>query len=284
VPASEASVVVERHRLAAGGEAAFLWLNRSESLNALDWTMIRSLETELRAVDGDPAVRVVFVVGMGRAFSAGGDLKAYLELQEDPVAFPAFLDDLHRTFANIAGMSKPVMALVNGVTAAGGLELLLSCDFAIAAQSARIGDAHLNFGQIGGGGSLALLPRAIGPARARELVFTGRFLTADEAADYGLVNCVVPDDELISRALSLAESMAEHSAAALTAAKSVMNTAWAEGTGLPIALRLERERAALYCLTLPDSMAGLRLFSSRHDRQRESQAPQPDQKLDSSTA
>jgi enoyl-CoA hydratase/carnithine racemase len=284
VPASEASVVVERHRLTAGGEAAFLWLNRSGSLNALDWTMIRSLETELRAVDGDPAVRVVFVVGMGRAFSAGGDLKAYLELQADPVAFPAFLDDLHRTFANIAGMSKPVMALVNGVTAAGGLELLLSCDFAIAAQSARIGDAHLNFGQIGGGGSLALLPRAIGPARARELVFTGRFLTADEAADYGLVNCVVPDGKLISTALSLAESMAEHSAAALTAAKSVMNTAWGEGTGLPIALRLERERAALYCLTLPDSMAGLRLFSSRHDRQRESHVPQPDQKLDSSTA
>jgi hypothetical protein len=94
----------------------------------------------------------------------------------------------------------------------------------------------------------------------------------------------VPDDELISRALSLAESMAEHSAAALTAAKSVMNTAWAEGTGLPIALRLERERAALYCLTLPDSMAGLRRFSSRHDRRRGSSAPQPDQpdpKMDS---
>jgi enoyl-CoA hydratase/carnithine racemase len=284
VPASEASVVVERHRLTAGGEAAFLWLNRPESLNALDWTMIRSLEAELRAVDGDPAVRVVFVLGRGRAFSAGGDLKAYLELQEDPVAFPAFLEDLHRTFANIAGMSKPVMALVNGVTAAGGLELLLSCDFAIAAQSARIGDAHLNFGQIGGGGSLALLPRAIGPARARELVFTGRFLIADEAVDYGLVNCVVPDDELISRAISMAESMAEHSAAALTAAKSVMNTAWAEGTGLPIALRLERERAALYCLTLPDSLAGLRRFSSRHDRQRESSTPQPNRKLDTPTA
>jgi enoyl-CoA hydratase/carnithine racemase len=284
VPASEASVVVERHRLTAGGEAAFLWLNRPESLNALDSGMIRSLEAELHAADGDSAVRVVFVLGRGRAFSAGGDLKAYLELQEDPVAFPAFLEDLHRTFANIARMSKPVMALVNGVAAAGGLELLLSCDFAMAAQSARIGDAHLNFGQIGGGGSLALLPRAIGPARARELVFTGRFLTADEAADYGLVNCVAADDELVSRAISLAESMAEHSAAALTAAKSVMNTAWAEGTGLPIALRLERERAALYCLTLPDSMAGLRRFSSRHDRPRESPAPQPNRKLDSPTA
>lgn len=281
--ASEACVAVERHPLAAGGEAAFLWLNRPESLNAIDWKMVKSLETELRGADGDPGIRAVFVIGKGRAFSAGGDLKAYLELQKDPVGFPAFLDDLHRTFSDIARMSKPVVALVNGVTAAGGLELLLSCDFALAAQSARIGDAHLNFGQIGGGGSLALLPRAIGPSRARELVFSGRFLSADEALDYGLVNRVVPDEELISEGLSLAESMAEHSPAALAAAKSVMNTGWGEGTGLSTALRLERERTALYCLTLPDSMAGLVRFASRRDRRRESAIPVSNGEMDAVT-
>jgi enoyl-CoA hydratase len=85
------------------------------------------------------------------------------------------------------------VALVNGVTAAGGLELILNCDFALVAASARIGDGHLNFGQMGGGGVLTLLPRAIGRARAAELVLSGRFLSAPEAVEWGLASRCVPD-------------------------------------------------------------------------------------------
>src|SRR6202022_3414617 len=138
----------------------------------IDWTTIRQLEETLLAVDQDDVVRAVLVIGRGRAFSAGGDLKAYVHLEEDPVQFPAFLVDLHRTFRFISQMRKPVIALVNGVTAAGGLELILSCDFAFAAEAAKIGDGHLTYGQMGGGGVLTLLPRMIGPAKARELVLT----------------------------------------------------------------------------------------------------------------
>ena len=112
---------------------------------------------------------------------------------------------------------------MNGVTAAGGLELLLNCDFAIVARSARIGDAHLNFGQMGGGGVLTLLPRAIGRARAAELVFTGRFLDADEAADWGLVNRVVDDDALLAAGAELVAEFATKSPLAMANAKDVMN-------------------------------------------------------------
>jgi enoyl-CoA hydratase len=209
----------------------------------------------------------VLITGKGRGFSAGGDLKAYVELQQDPYEFPRFSADLHRTFASIAAMRVPVVALVNGVTAAGGLELLLSCDFAYAAASARIGDLHLKFGQMGGGGVLSLLPRTIGPARARELVFSARLLDAAEAEQWGLVNRVVPDDELIEAGLELARGAATRSAQALAVAKDVLNSGFAEGTGLHGALRLEREATARYCLTLPDAHEGLIAFAERRDPQ-----------------
>jgi enoyl-CoA hydratase/carnithine racemase len=259
---SSATVEVERVAV-ADAEAAIVWLNRPDALNAIDSAMVYALAAAFRELDSDEAVRVVLVTGRGRAFSAGGDLTAYLELQRDAVAFPRFLDDLHAAFGMIRTMSKPVVALVNGITAAGGLELLLSCDFAFAARGAQIGDAHLTYGQMGGGGVLALLPRIIGPARARELIFSGELLSAGEAAELGLVNRVVDDDALIATGLEFARGVATRSAAAVAAAKSVLNSGWADGTGLDSALRLERERTARYCLTLPDSHEGLRAFAER---------------------
>jgi enoyl-CoA hydratase/carnithine racemase len=261
-----ARIELERVGLAAGvSQAAVIWLNRPETLNALDHAAVLELAAALAEADDDPRIATILVSGRGRAFSAGGDMKAYLELQQDPVAFPQFMDDLVETFGAIQFLSKPVVALVNGVTAAGGLELLLACDFAFAAESARIGDAHLNYGQMGGGGALALLPRTIGPGRARELFFSGRLLSAAEALDWGLVNRVVADDELIDAGLEFARGVAGKSPAAVANAKYAMNAGWSDGTGLAAALRLERSRAALYCLTLPDSMEGLRAFAEKRD-------------------
>jgi enoyl-CoA hydratase len=160
-------------------------------------------------------------------------------------------------------MKKPVVSLVNGVTAAGGLELMLSCDFAIAARSARIGDAHLAFGQMGGGGVLTLLPRAIGPAKAREIVFSARYLTAPEAETWGLVNRVVDDGQLLAAGLEFAVGVASRSALAVSNAKYVLNVGWAEGTGVEAALRLERERNAYYCLTSKDVAEGLEAFREK---------------------
>ena len=243
--------------------AAVIRLNRPEKLNALDTATLEGLGVAFQTADADERVCAILVTGEGRAFSAGGDLTSYLALQRDPVGFPAYIDLLHRVFGGIKYLSKPVVALVNGDTAAGGLELVLACDFAYAAESARIGDAHLNYGQMGGGGALALLPRLIGPARARELLFSARLLTAREALEWGLVNRVVPDAGLLEAGLAFAAGVAGKSPVAVANAKYVMNAAWADGTGLEPAFRLERERTSLYCLTMPDSMEGLEAFAEK---------------------
>lgn len=242
---------------------AIIYLNRPESLNAISWDMVLGLEEVLNRIEAEPRVRAALITGRGRAFSAGGDLKAYLSLQQDNDAFPRFMDDLMRTFSSIGSMDIPVVALVNGVTVAGGIELMLACDFAYAAASARIGDGHLNFGQMGGGGALSRLPRALGPAKARELIFSAELLDAETAREWGLVNRVFPDDELIEAGLEFARGVATRSARAIASAKYVMHTDMAAGIGLHASMRLERERTALYCLTYPDSREGLLAFSQK---------------------
>jgi enoyl-CoA hydratase/carnithine racemase len=247
----------------SAGLAGILSLNRPAELNAISWEMIQAFDDAVSRVDTDENVRVLFVTGKGRAFSAGGDLKKYLELQRDPVGFPRFVADLHAAFGRLRSLRTPVIALVNGVTAAGGLELLLNCDLVIAAASARIGDAHLNFGQMGGGGVLTLLARMIGIQRATELVMTGAFLDAQTAADWGLVGKVVPDADLFAAGFELAEQIALKSPLAVANAKFVMNTIWSQSLSVPDGLRLELERNTLYCLTSEDAREGLLAFNEK---------------------
>ncbi len=257
-------VLVERRPLAVeGAQAAVLTLNRPDALNAIDWEMLRALDGALDDIAGDAAVRCLLVTGAGRAFSAGGDLKGYIALQRDPVRFPRFVADLHRIFGRLRHMRVPAVALVNGVTAAGGLELLLACDLAIAAESARIGDGHLNFGQMGGGGVLTLLPRLIGLQKACELIFSGRFLDASEAERWGLVSRTVPDARLLDAGLEFAEQVASKSPLAVANAKEVLAAVWSDMLPLESGLRFERERNAYYCLTSEDAPEGLQAFREK---------------------
>ncbi len=264
-PLLEDSPVRVELRPVAGTEAqaAILSLNRPESLNAIDRTMIDALADAIATVERDSTVRVVLITGTGRAFSAGGDLKQYRTLQRDPVEFPRFVADLHTTFGRLRHLRVPVIALINGVAAAGGLELILNCDFAVMARSARIGDAHLNFGQMGGGGVLTLLPRAVGRARANELIFSGRFLDADEAVEWGLASRVVDDDRLLPAGLDLAASIAEKSPLAVANAKQVLHDLWSDRVDVDEGLRVERERNDRYCLTSHDAREGLAAFAEK---------------------
>jgi enoyl-CoA hydratase/carnithine racemase len=264
--ASCSTVVVEHVDLPDGADGARLGvvrLNEPDRLNPLSWNTFRQIRAALDALEQDDAVRTVAITGTGRAFSAGGDLTAYLALQRDPVEFPRYLDDAHRTFETPSAMRKPVVALVNGVTTAGGLELVLACDFAYAARSARLGDAHMNYGQMGGGGVLTLLPRLIGLARARELVFSGRLLSAEEALDWGLVNRVVEDDQLLPAAIEFAALVARHSTLALANVKHILTRGYLDGMGTAETLRMERETTLRYCLTSEDAPEGLRAFAER---------------------
>ncbi|HXA29706.1 MAG TPA: enoyl-CoA hydratase/isomerase family protein [Candidatus Angelobacter sp.] len=265
--AGDRVVLTTRPLAEEGASVALLTLNRPDALNAIDWDMVRALDAAVDAVAADESVRTVLLTGAGRAFSAGGDLKGYVALQRDPVRFPQFVADLHRTFGRLRTLRVPAVALVNGVTAAGGLELLLGCDLAIAAESARIGDGHLNFGQMGGGGVLTLLPRLIGLQKASELIFSGRFLEAAEAERWGLVSRVVPDAGLLDAGLEFAEQVARKSPLAVANAKQVMNSLWAEAVPLQAGLAYELQKNAYYCLTSEDAREGLQAFAEkRHPR------------------
>lgn len=255
-------------RLELGMDEACLGLvtlNRPEARNPLDWDTVRKLGAVFDELAEDEDVRVVAVTGKGAAFSAGGDMRKYQELFADRHEMRAFLEDLHRVFMRIPEYPKPYIALVNGVSIAGGTELLLFCDFAIAGESARIGDAHQLFGQMGGGGVLTMLPRVVGPMRARELVFSGRLLTPEEAVDWGLAAKVVADDQLIDEAIAFATDVARRSPLAIANAKSVMNSSYSEGTGIPAGIRLERAVAIHYTNTSEDAVEGLHAFVEKRD-------------------
>lgn len=246
-----------------GAELALVTMNQPDSLNPLDWGSTLELGRTFDALAEEERVRVVAVTGAGRAFSAGGDMKKYQQLQADPTDFPQFLADIHEVFGRISLYPKPYVALVNGIAVAGGIELLLSCDLAIAGESARIGDAHLNFGQMGGGGVLTLLPRAVGPSRARELILSGRMLSPEESVQWGLVSEVVPDDQLVEAGKKFAAGVAKKSSLAVANAKQTLNAALWEGTGVSAGLRLERETTARYCLTSEDAPEGLVAFAEK---------------------
>jgi enoyl-CoA hydratase len=251
------------HRDLEVGRAAILTLNRPEQLNPFDWDTVRAMLARFAEVDADPTVRTVLVTGAGRAFSAGGDMIKYQELQQDSVAFPQFVADFHAMVRTPRSMRAPVVALVNGVTAAGGLEMLLGCDLAFAGASAKIGDGHLNFGQMGGGGVLTLLPRLIGIQRATELILSGRFLTGAEAAAWGIVSRVVPDEELLAAGLGFAAEVCKKSPLAVANAKSVMSSVWGDSLSIEAGMRHELARNVYYCLTSADAREGLAAFGEK---------------------
>jgi len=257
-------VLVNRLPLeAADACLAVVTLNRPESMNPLDWATVRELGAIFDELAEDIQVRVVAVTGAGDAFSAGGDMAKYLALQSDPQQFPRFLADLHEVFSKISQYPKPYLALVNGLAIAGGLELMLSCDLVFASTTARIGDGHLTYGQMGGGGVLTLLPRAIGPMRARELILSGRLLPAAEALDWGLVSQVLAPGDLLPAAQDFSATVARRSPLAVANAKQTLNASFHEGTGTPAGLRLEREVTARYCLTSVDAREGLNAFAEK---------------------
>lgn len=174
-----------------------LWarINRPDSGNACNSAVMAGMEDWI-ARGGEPETRVLVLTGSGSAFCAGADLAEGTSLLGDPPALHAFLQRGRDMVRRLLRAPVPTIAAVNGAAFGGGLELLLACDIAVAGRSARIGDRHLRVGQVPGWGSSVLLPRAVGPARARRMLLTGEVWTAEQAATNGLVGDVVPDAEL----------------------------------------------------------------------------------------
>jgi enoyl-CoA hydratase len=247
-------------RVAIEGDLARVTLARGDKLNPLDWSTVKELKAAVAEIEA-AQVRFVILTGDGRAFSAGGDLDGYLRLYRDPVAFQAFLDDFYAMLTGIEKARAIWIAAVNGVTVAGGIELLLACDMALAGASARIGDGHLNFGQLPGAGGSQRLPRAIGLLRAKHLMLTGELLDAETCERWGLVTRVVPDAELIAQAEAWVASLSDKSGAGLAGAKRLANMtldlSYEEG------LKAEIAFVHHYATTEPDATEGLVAFKEK---------------------
>lgn len=249
-------------KVAISDAVAWLQLNRPDAMNALNTPLLDALDVALAASDNEPSVRVIVLTAAGKAFCTGADLKdlAARDGSIDSDALLNFVRHAGATIERIPSLSKPVIAAVNGYALAGGLELALACDLVIAAESARLGDGHANYGLLPGGGGAARLARVVGPMIAKYLAFTGDAVPATELLPYGLVNKVVPDDALHTTVGELAASIATKSPRGLAHMKRLIN----DGLEQPLttALRLEHQALAVHAHS-DDLAEGLAAFREK---------------------
>jgi len=224
------TILVETH-----GPVGLIRLNRPQALNALCDELVAELGTQLRAFDADNAIGAIVLTGSERAFAAGADIK---EMQ--PRTYP----DVHKNdfiSANwevVTTIRKPVIAAVAGFALGGGCELAMMCDFIIAADTAKFGQPEINLGVIPGAGGTQRLTRAVGKAKAMEMVLTARMMDAAEAERSNLVSRVVPADQLVAEAIKVGEKIATLSPTAVAMAKQSVNRAFE--TTLAEGVRFER--------------------------------------------
>lgn len=224
-------------------------------MNALNIRMQRELAAAAAEVDADTDVRAVVLYGGERVFAAGVDVKEMAEMSYADMA--GHSRALQSAFNAVADIGKPVVAAITGYALGGGLELALCADFRIAGESAKVGQPEILLGIIPGAGGTQRLPRLVGPARAKDLVFTGRHVGAAEALEMGLVDRVVPDEEVHAAAVAMAERFTSGPPLALRAAKQAIDSSF--GVDLDTGLEIERLHFAGLFAT-EDGRGGLRSF------------------------
>jgi enoyl-CoA hydratase/carnithine racemase len=203
------------------GPVARLTLNRPKAMNSLNLAIMAALGQRLAEIAANDELRVLILTGAGPAFCAGADLKEVLATRDLAPGESDFLDRGNAVYGQLRNFPKPVIAALNGVTMAGGLELAMCADLVLAAESATLADAHANFGVYPGAGGAAVLPRLIPLNMAMYLLFTGKSLSAAEMKACGLVCEVHPDAGLADAALALAQLIAKKSPVALRRMKEV---------------------------------------------------------------
>ena len=207
----------------ADGPVRIVTMNRPDFRNAADAVMHRELGEIWDALAVDPGCRVVVLTGAGKAFSAGGDLPRMVETQENQDIQEEVFNEARRTVNSMIALPQPLIAAVNGAAVGLGASLISLCDLAIASDRAFLADPHLGVGLVPADGAALLWPLVMGAMRAKEYVFTGDRIPADTALALGLVNRVVPADELMPTTLELAHRIAEVPQQALRQTKRLMN-------------------------------------------------------------
>lgn len=206
-------VLIERN-----DAVAVVKLNRPDKLNALSPEMLAALADAFDQLNGEEAVHVIVLYGGERAFAAGADIEAMAKASPIDI----HLRNTRASWQRLWAVNKPVIAAVRGVAFGGGCELAMGCDLIVAGEGARFGQPEIKLGIMPGAGGTQRLARAVGPARAMEMVLTGEPISAAEAKAAGLVNRVVPDERVLDEALALAKVIAERPAVAVRLARQAL--------------------------------------------------------------
>ncbi|RVT97383.1 enoyl-CoA hydratase [Rhodovarius crocodyli] len=242
------------------GPTAVIRLNRPKALNALCDQLMAELGEALRGYDADDAIFSIILTGSEKAFAAGADIKE----MKDRVFPDVYLNDFIAKWEVVTTIRKPVIAAVAGFALGGGCELAMMCDFILAAENAKFGQPEINLGVIPGAGGTQRLTRAVGKAKAMELVLTGRFMDAAEAERAGLVSRIVPTETLLEEALKVGEKLASLSRPATAMAKEAVNRAF-EST-LAEGIRFER-RLFQGLFATADQKEGMSAFAEKRPAQ-----------------
>lgn len=242
------TILIERRQ-----RVGLVRINRPKVRNALNSTVLSELATALEAFDADPEVGAIVLTGDDVAFAAGADIKEMAEASAVHMLVHSHIPQFDR----LRGIHKPVIAAVSGWCLGGGNELAMACDMIIASETARFGQPEINIGVIPGAGGTQRLTRAVGKALAMEMVLNGRFLSAEEAQQFGLVNRVVPVERYLEEAVQLAAELAERALLAVRLGKEAVNHAFESF----LSDGLADERRAFYLLfASQDQKEGMQAF------------------------
>jgi enoyl-CoA hydratase len=240
------------------GRVGLITLNRPKALNALNSQVLDEMIVALDELEADPGIGAIVITGSERAFAAGADIK---EMQ--PKSYiDVFMSDFFAQWDRLAAVRKPTIAAVAGFALGGGCELAMLCDILIAADNAQFGQPEINLGVIPGIGGSQRLTRAVGKAKAMDLVLTGRKMGAEEAERAGLVSRIVPADQLLDEALKVAETIAAKSLPTAMIAKEAVNRALE--TTLAEGVRFER-RVFHSLFALEDQKEGMAAFVEKRE-------------------
>ncbi len=231
-------------------------LNRPKAMNALNLALMAELTTALKEFDEDPEIGCMVITGNEKAFAAGADIKEMASARPVDMLNSPFID----YFDQIGRINKPLIAAVSGFALGGGCEMVMACDMIVASETAKFGQPEINLGVMPGAGGTQRMTLAVGKALAMEIVLNGRFLSAEEAKNFGLVNRVVPVASYLEEAIELAAQIAARAPVAIRLAKEAVNAVFETSLKSGIAL----ERRLFYMLfSTEDQKEGMDAFVNK---------------------